>query len=65
MQGIYLNDLGLKFVKTCFTNYWGQIYFFGVFVAAVLWFFLAQKHRLIYILFISDNIQPCFSQDIL
>ena len=48
MQGIYLNDLGLKFVKTCFTNYWGQIYFFGVFVVAVLWFFLAQKHRLKY-----------------
>ena len=43
MQGIYLNDLGLKFVKTCFTNYWGQIYFFGVFVVAVLWFFLAQN----------------------
>ena len=48
MQGIYLNDLGLKFVKTCFTNYWGQIYFFGVFVVAVNWFFLAQKHRLKY-----------------
>lgn len=48
MQGIYLNDLGLKFVKTCFVNYWGQIYFFGVFVVAILWFFIARKHRLKY-----------------
>lgn len=48
MQGIYLNDLGLKFVKTCFSNYWGQIYFFGVFIVAILWFFITQKHRLKY-----------------
>lgn len=44
MQGIYLSDLGLKFVKTCFTHYSGSILFIGIFFAGIL-LFLTRKNQ--------------------
>ena len=32
MQGIYIDELGLNFVKTCFKTYVGDVCFFGVFI---------------------------------
>ena len=44
MQGIYLSDLGLKFVKTCFTHYSGSILFIGIFFAGILLLHILQLY---------------------
>lgn len=44
MQGIYLEELGLNFVKTCFTTYNGNIFLIGIFFAAVLLFLFKSKN---------------------
>lgn len=49
MQGIYLKDLGLNFVKTCFDLYYGNVYFFGLFLAGILLFFIHKKGEKNYI----------------
>lgn len=64
MQGIYLNELGLKFVKTCLINYLGQIYFFGAFIVAIFWFTISKKKSLkyfsLYTLFLSLTVYNPF-----
>lgn len=60
MQGIYIHDLGLNFVKTCFTNYWGYLCFFGIYIFIVIFMFLSIKkeHKMlsIYNLFLFATI---------
>lgn len=43
MQGIYLKDYGLQFVKTCFSLYADKLLFVGIFFACIL--FLLTRHK--------------------
>lgn len=49
MQGIYLKELGLNFVKVCLTTYLGQVYFFGFFIAGIFLFIIQKKRAEQYI----------------
>ena len=44
MQGIYIEQLGLDFVRKCLTLYWGDICYFGFFVAGVI-LLIYQKNK--------------------
>lgn len=46
MQGIYLQELGIHFVKTCFSVYWGNIGFFGIYLAGIFWLLFSSKKEL-------------------
>ena len=48
MQDVYLEQLGLHFVKTCLTTYLGKVYFFGIFIASIFLFSLYKKNKLRY-----------------
>lgn len=60
MQGIYLDELGLNFVKTCLQTYLGQVYFFGIFIACIFLFIIRKKTSLkqisYYVLFLFATI---------
>lgn len=60
MQGIYLEELGLKFVKTCLSTYLGELYFFGIFIACIILFIThtnkTQKYISIYTFFLFSTI---------
>lgn len=43
MQGIYIDELGLNFVKTCFKTYVGDVCFFGVFIACIFLLFIRPQ----------------------
>lgn len=56
MQGIYLKELGLKFVTTCLSKYWEGIYFLGFFIVGILWLLFqkgkAKKMMSVYVIFL-------------
>ena len=60
MQEIYLDELGLNFVKTCLQTYLGQVYFFGIFIACIFLFIIQKKSSLkqvsYYVLFLFVTI---------
>lgn len=43
MGNVNLDELGLSFVKICLQNYWGTIYFFGIFAACLFGIYLYKK----------------------
>lgn len=45
MQGVYLAEYGLRFVKTCFSLYSDKILFTGIFFVCIL-FFLSRQNKL-------------------
>lgn len=46
MQGIYIQDLGLNFVKTCLHLYWEDICFFGIYIITILFLLYSKKREL-------------------
>ncbi|MCI6044204.1 hypothetical protein MR857_12965 [bacterium] len=60
MQGIYIQDLGLSFVKTCFSTYWEGLCFFGLYLFAIFFLMSSPKkeHKMlsIYTLFLFATI---------
>lgn len=60
MQGIYINELGIHFVKTCFSLYWENIYFFGIFITGIFLFLtkknIFKKYISVYTLFLFATI---------
>ena len=46
MQGIYIQDLGLSFVKTCLTMYWEELCFFGIYIVAIIFLLYSKKREL-------------------
>lgn len=45
MGNVSLNELGISFVKICLQNYWGTIYFFGIFTACLLGIYMFKKQE--------------------
>lgn len=49
MQGIYIEELGIKFVQTCLKTYLGNVYFFGAFIGCIFLFLAHKKYPLRFI----------------
>ena len=46
MQGFYLEELGLGFVKTCLKAYFGEVYLSGIFITCIFLFLIQKRHPL-------------------
>ncbi|RGF13510.1 hypothetical protein DW177_12210 [Blautia sp. AM16-16B] len=43
MQGTFIENLGLSFVKTCLMTYWGNICYFGVYLICLIYLYAKYK----------------------
>lgn len=46
MQGTFIHELGINFVKVCLNNYWGHVSFFGIYIALIFCLLFSKKNEL-------------------